>query len=395
MRNKIINEILQGNHETNDLIKYLGCSERYAQSVKKELKEISAKGGSLEFIPVCSACNLQYNVIISVVLDKKWKDNIRDKIKSNGWFFDINLGFFFCPKCENKDDGFNKDDVFIGIEGLKNVDLVAVPEAIIPEAVIDSEVASTESIVSVASEIDSEIDEAFQANMAFNSMEGLIPHDYVKNVASSDTWEVKLDCVSECSKAPKEVDVYLSAIAISKMRLFMSWAGAQEWLAYLLGEDKDDKMFVNDLILPKQNASSALVDEVLCDNYNGVIGVIHSHHEMGGAADPNKPHFSGHDDNFINGNHNLSLLIAKDGISGHVRLKVSCGAYIKVKANIHKQVDDRIDKEVLKKEFEEKIKFRGGNGGGNGGNGGKGKKNREWRKIKGQNSYVYIQRSYE
>jgi hypothetical protein len=320
MRNKIIMEVFQGNYETRDLTGYLGCSERYAQSVKKELKNISALNGILNFIPICSVCYKTCPSESNIVMNKDWKSNINKIISVFGWRFDKN-GFFFCDECNKK---FEKESL---------------------------------SLSSSASDVfDTKSNDVKEEEMSKKHKRKRIN---VVNSVESDSWEVKLDCVKECSKAPEAIDIYLSSIVISKIRLFMSWAGSKEWLAYLQGEKDNDsnKIFVSNLLLPKQSASSALVHDVECSDYKDIVGVIHSHHEMGGANDVHKPGFSGHDEAFINGNHGVSLLVAKDGIAGFARVVVSCGAFKRVKVNIHKMVDDRIDKEILKKEFDEKVSF--------------------------------------
>lgn len=322
MRNKIIMEVFQGNYATKDLTGYLGCSERYAQSVKKELKNISNVQGNLGFIPICSACYKAYPTELSVVMNKDWKSNINTIVDILDWRFDTS-GFFFCAECDMK--------------------IIDRPQE----------------------EKEKEMSKKNKHKKA-----------HVNTLVESDTWEVELDCVKECSKAPATIDVYLSSIVISKIRLFMGWAGNKEWLAYLQGErNGDGKIFISNLLLPKQSASSALVNDVDCQDYNNIVGVIHSHHEMGGASDQHKPGFSGHDEAFINGNHGLSLLVAKDGIAGHARVTVSCGAFKRVAVNIHKMVDDRIDKEILKKEFDEKVSFNS-------------QVNEKWR-----NNYTYVAES--
>lgn len=174
-------------------------------------------------------------------------------------------------------------------------------------------------------------------------------------------WDVteELDCVTACSKAPDKAVVYMSSVARKKALLFMKWAGSQEWLAYLVGRWKsENEVEVMDLLLPNQNANSALVSKVLTDEYNkvSVVGVMHSHHEMGGAKG-DKAGFSQHDENFINSNHNVSLLIAKDGIAGHVRVKTPCGAFLRVTAKIKNMDEVELDEKKLKEEFKEKIRF--------------------------------------
>jgi len=190
---------------------------------------------------------------------------------------------------------------------------------------------------------------------------------------SDGGWDVTehLDCVTACSKAPDKAFVYCSSVARKKTNLYMKWAGRQEWLAYLVGRwISDHEVEVLDLALPNQSADATLVNQVSLEDYNniGVVGVIHSHHEMGGAGH-DKAGFSGHDEAFINSNHNVSLLVAKDGIAGHIRVKTPCGAFLRITAKV-KQLDEvEVDEEKLKEEFKEKINFgqtgRGWNGGTN------------------------------
>lgn len=177
-----------------------------------------------------------------------------------------------------------------------------------------------------------------------------------------DFWEVEQDVVKACSKCDKAVDVFMNITSRRKAMLYMKWAGAREWLAYLIGEKINDNTYhVTDLYLPDQRTSATLVDNVNTDEFNqhAIVGVIHSHHEMG-AGDANKPSFSGHDDNFINSNHNLSLLAGKDRqtngfkIVGLARVITPCGAFMQVKANVRSLVEDPEGDKALKDEFLEK-----------------------------------------
>jgi hypothetical protein len=183
-----------------------------------------------------------------------------------------------------------------------------------------------------------------------------------------DMWEVEIECVETCGKTNKSVDVFMHKEAKRKALLFMKWAGAREWLAYLVGEKLQNGSYVvTDLYLPDQRTSAALVDDVDADEYNqhSIIGVIHSHHEMG-AGDEDNPSFSGHDAAFINGNHNLSLLAGRDRktggfkIVGIGRATTPCGALMKVKANV-KNFKTKTDKEaedILRKSFFEKTQTK-------------------------------------
>ena len=176
-------------------------------------------------------------------------------------------------------------------------------------------------------------------------------------------WDVteELDCVKECSKAPDKAFIFVSAVARKKINLFMKWAGQQEWLAYLVGKwVSENEIEIQDIALPSQSADPTLVCNVNMEEYNkiGVVGVIHSHHEMGGAKG-DKAGFSGHDEAFINSNHNVSLLVAKDGMAGHIRAKTPCGAFIRVTATIRNMDEVEVDEKKLQAEFKEKISFGG------------------------------------
>jgi hypothetical protein len=192
-------------------------------------------------------------------------------------------------------------------------------------------------------------------------------------------WEVEQDCVTACSKAPKSVDVFMNITSRRKAMLYMKWAGPREWLAYLVGEVKDGKYYITDLYLPDQRTSSTLVDKVDNEEFNNVpiVGVIHSHHEMG-AGDANKPSFSGHDDAFINSNHNLSLLAGKSGngfqIVGLARVKTPCDSLMQVKANVKSMIEDPEGDKAMKDEFLEKTQTQTNSGYGyaNAYNGGRG-----------------------
>jgi hypothetical protein len=179
--------------------------------------------------------------------------------------------------------------------------------------------------------------------------------------AREDFWEVEQDVVKACSKCDKAVNVFMNITSRRKAMLYMKWAGAREWLAYLVGEKIEDDYHITDLYLPDQRTSATLVDQVDTEEFNqhSIVGVIHSHHEMG-AGDADKPSFSGHDDAFINANHNLSLLAGRDSqrggfkIVGVARVKTPCDAFMQVKAKVRSMVEDPEADKAMKDEFLEK-----------------------------------------
>jgi hypothetical protein len=191
-----------------------------------------------------------------------------------------------------------------------------------------------------------------------------------RSATREDYWEVKIDCVTACSKVNQSVDVFLSKKVRQKAMLFMKWAKAREWLAYLVGNKTEDGYDITDLYLPDQRTSSTLVDKVKADEYNNlkIVGVIHSHHEMG-AGDEDRPSFSGHDSEFINSNHNLSLLAGVDRknggfkVVGIARVQTPCGGMMKIKANVKRMKEEMSPEEKnLNDEFKDKVFGKTNNG---------------------------------
>lgn len=166
----------------------------------------------------------------------------------------------------------------------------------------------------------------------------------------SGAWEVEIPVIEQCSKAPAGLMVSIEVKAKAKIDALMEKFPAIEWLAYLIG-NQADPLVVQDLYIPDQDVTSTSVDNIQCPEFNNlsVIGVIHSHHGMGTG-------FSGTDHTWINQNHNLSIVVAKDGIAGQMRWTTPCGGIkiIPVKCRVKYDLD--FDKAVFLGEVEGKIK---------------------------------------
>jgi proteasome lid subunit RPN8/RPN11 len=170
----------------------------------------------------------------------------------------------------------------------------------------------------------------------------------VHNITTNDNyWESELDVVEECSKCPESIQVFIKPLVKAKIDALMEKYTSQEWLAYLVGENN----VVEDIVIPKQEASATTVKNIEFSNEQGlpIIGVIHSHHNMGHD-------FSGTDNNYINQNHDISLCVSHSGVGGQVRWKTPCGALKIVEANIRLMMDTVLDKPGFLKEAEEFIK---------------------------------------
>lgn len=159
--------------------------------------------------------------------------------------------------------------------------------------------------------------------------------------AADDSWEVEIDCVEACSKAPDTITIWFQPLAKRKVDTLMKEYKNIEWLAYLLGPKGTRD--VEDIYIPDQSISTARVDDIECDEFNNlsVIGVIHSHHTMGHS-------FSSTDHDYINGNHDISIVISNSGLAGQFRYKTPCGAYKIVEANVRLKVNiDFNDEEFI------------------------------------------------
>lgn len=170
----------------------------------------------------------------------------------------------------------------------------------------------------------------------------------IKSVVFQDeAWETEIDCVDSCSNAPENIVIWMRPVVKEKIDFLMKKFRSIEWLAYLIGKD----FIVEDIFIPSQRVSSARVDDVDCPEFNDleVMGVMHSHHGMGTG-------FSGTDHEWINQNHDISIVIANTGAAGQVRWKTPCGSIKIVDASVKLKLDTGVDLESFEKDVDEKIK---------------------------------------
>jgi hypothetical protein len=178
-------------------------------------------------------------------------------------------------------------------------------------------------------------------------MMGFLLKNQNKTVPKETCWEVKLDTVSDCGKAPESIEVSIAPLVKVKIERLMERFENIEWLAYLVGENTN----ITDIYIPKQKVSAGSVDDIdssVC-NRLPIIGVIHSHHGMGNG-------FSGTDNNWINQNNDISLCISKEGINGQMRWKTPCGSLKIVKAVVRLKIDVDYDKEKFEEIIDTNIK---------------------------------------
>jgi hypothetical protein len=170
-------------------------------------------------------------------------------------------------------------------------------------------------------------------------------------VVEDDYWTVEIKMLENCSEAPKSVPVIIKPLVKMKIDKLMVMFPSIEWLAYFIGNATNDKYVIEDILIPEQVVSAGSVSNVKFSVPIGktVIGVGHSHHGMGSF-------FSGTDRDFINSNHNLSIVVSRNDMKGQVRWKAPCGGYKIVDTDIIVDLGIEWDIEQFEKDVDGKIK---------------------------------------
>ncbi len=143
--------------------------------------------------------------------------------------------------------------------------------------------------------------------------------------AEPDYWEAEIEVIPSCGTAPKSLPVTVGPVAQAKFTALMKEYPRIEWLAYLVGDPAT--RHITDIVIPEQEVTAVNVFVGNQGVTEQTIGVIHSHHGMGNG-------FSGTDHEYINGNHDISLCIANNGIAGQVRIPTQCGKFVIVDADV-------------------------------------------------------------
>lgn len=171
----------------------------------------------------------------------------------------------------------------------------------------------------------------------------------------NECWESDMKFIGSCGMLPKNFNIHFSSKTQAKIDILMKEKDGIEWLCFLVGEVnwKDNKAIVHDLFIPdKQDIGVAHVDEIDVGDESirkSFIGVIHSHHTMGAF-------FSQDDWEFLNKNHDISIVVSTTGYKSVVRFKTKCGSYTHVEGNILNYISlDEEEKEDFIKEVRSKI----------------------------------------
>lgn len=179
-----------------------------------------------------------------------------------------------------------------------------------------------------------------------------------KQVVSQSCWDSGIEILKSCGHMTiPRFHVMFEPLADQKIKKLQSYYTSLEWLMYLEGEIDYEKntVLVKDLVLPdSQKVTGVNVNDVeyTWDAGRAIIGVIHSHHNMGAF-------FSGTDDAYINQNHDVSIVVATNPsspIKGQVRVKTPCNAYVlSENCTFSVKYPSVLDEEAFEKEFTAKI----------------------------------------
>ena len=161
---------------------------------------------------------------------------------------------------------------------------------------------------------------------------------------ADEKWCSGLEIITKCSVTEK-AEVYVSKIAKDKIDALMDEFKHMEWLGYLVGKINGTKHFVEDMMIPEQEVSTASV-KVLGDPPANCIGTAHSHHSMGAFT-------SGTDEEHLVGNHPVCMVISDSKTIAKVRLDTPCGRLVAVDATIY---TEKMDNKAFVEESKTKIK---------------------------------------
>jgi len=174
------------------------------------------------------------------------------------------------------------------------------------------------------------------------------------NVVLEEEFDSGLEIHEQCPYM-KNVKIYMPRDVYMKVKALIEVVDDSEWLAFLDFEEDGNDVVIKDIIIPKQETTSASVEVDKDDSSKyPKLGVIHYHPHTGHT------HFSVTDDEYINSNRPFSIVVTKDmNFKAVVRRKVPCGHILIADATVEVFDKDYEDiKNSIEKEVKEKIKSR-------------------------------------
>jgi len=157
-----------------------------------------------------------------------------------------------------------------------------------------------------------------------------------KRKTTETSWDLEDTTIDKCPSCEEKVHVLISRSTKHKIQAMMDVMGKDEWLGLLIGQKQDENWYISNLYIPKQEVSSVTATKKAEeDEPDDVLGIIHSHHDMG-------TFWSGTDEKHANSNFDLSIVVDSDMKTlGTAREKTECGKLMK------KEVDIEYEDEYL------------------------------------------------
>ena len=152
------------------------------------------------------------------------------------------------------------------------------------------------------------------------------------------------EVITRCPHENMRVKMELTGSAVLKLRYLQDKFKDVEFLVYGNATKIDNFSYVlDDIVVPEQVVGPVSVDNILTKgNYNCVL---HKH-------PGNSTGFSGTDEQYINSNHDFSIVICNDSklnnINGMASIQIECGRYMKAKLDINVVIPTSKDEAFIK-----------------------------------------------
>lgn len=144
-------------------------------------------------------------------------------------------------------------------------------------------------------------------------------------------WDTGITCIDTCHHIKEKIKLHITVDTILKLEHLQKEFPDVEFLVYGNAEQQPNGIFlIKDIVVPKQTVGMATVDDVECDNHYNTVIHKHPGDTPGG--------FSHDDEEYVNLNHDFSLLIGSKDLSkimGVGRKKTDCGKWMRVPLDIN------------------------------------------------------------
>ena len=137
----------------------------------------------------------------------------------------------------------------------------------------------------------------------------------------ANCWTAENKTITHCEAYEGKKPIIIMSWAVArKVKRVTSKVGQFEWLGYLKGTVDQKKLVytINDVVVPKQEVGAGFV-EVMGGFNDDILGTVHLHPMANGLF------FSSVDDEFVGGNHEVTVVTNKDGeFIGKVKVPLPC-----------------------------------------------------------------------